>query len=185
MVEIQIMIELFCLFDSDGTVEGNIFFAEVAEAAVVDGSCDLRSGNALFLEFFFNTCNTVFAEADVNLLSTGVVVGPTCKSVVLAGVFFHHVSDSAEDVAVFASEARNADGIVDSSNRAFFNCFFNGTVEAVFKLFFEVSDASVSSSETSAESVAVFGFGANGHNGSDKISFAEVVSYAEVSLNVA
>ncbi len=176
---------LLAFFDGHGTVEGHVLFAEVAEVAVVGGCGELRSSYAVLDEVIVNAVHAVVTKTDIDLVGTGVVVGPAGEHIVLVGVALHYLCDSAEYVAVFAGEVVAADRIVDSGERSCFHFLdFNGTVEAVAELLLEVGDAGIGGGETGAEGVAVFSRGAYGHYGVLPFALVEEIGEAEISLNV-
>ena len=178
--------DLFSFFDGDCAVKSHILFTKVAEAAVVGGGGELRGGNAILHELLVNAIDTGLAQTDVNLLGAGVVVGPTGEYIVGLAVRLHYFGDSAENVAVFAGQAAYTNGIVDGGKGSLFGFnLFNRTVEAVAELRFEVGDAGIGGRQTGAEFVAVFGFGANGYNGSRPAGGVEVVGQTQICLKRA
>ena len=181
--ELTVPLGLVCFFDGNGAVDGDTFFAEVAEVAVVGCGCEAGFFYAVLDEKFLYAFNTSLAEALVDIVGAGVVVGPAGEDIFGVGVGFHYFCDSGDYAGILAREAGNTDGVVNCGNgTVVFNFCFNRAVEAVAELSFEVGDACVGSSEASAQSVAVFGFGAYGNNGSFPVALFEEVCHTEVCL---
>jgi hypothetical protein len=168
------------------TVERNKLLTKVKEVACIGSSCELRSVNTGFEELFFDAGSTFLTKSVVDLIVTGVVIGPACYDIFVVGLRLHNFSDSVDDANILRGQLRDVDGVVDSSQGSFggLSSHFFRAIEAIFELLLKVGDASVSSLEACTKGVAVFGFGANGNNGSTPVAFGEEVSYAQESGSV-
>lgn len=182
----EVVNTLFSDLDSSGTVESYELLTHVNEVAVVDSSIELVGGYTGFQELFFNRSSAVFAEVDIDTVVTSIVVSPASYDILGVGVSLHHFSASVNYAHVGFGKFRHVDGEVDSSEGSSGSSFdhFGRTVQASLELSFEVGDASIGGLQASAESVAVLGFGANGHDRSVPFAFGEQVSYAEVGREV-